>query len=83
MMGEHNDFENDMRFRYGNRMPKDLFIPNEQREYFYGKDGRKLGPNFHMRMTQEMKQMVKDLGGVVAIRRLIRQAHKELQDGEE
>ena len=71
MMGEMCDFENEH--------PQFMRVMGID-GYGYGKNGKTRKPNFHMTMTPAMKQMVKDLGGVVAVRRLIIDAHKKLSE---
>jgi hypothetical protein len=46
----------------------------------WNRSGKIKKQNFSMTVTKQMKQQIKDLGGAIAIKHLIIEAHNKLQE---
>ena len=53
---------------------------NEHGSFDWNRSGKITKQNFSMTITKQMKQQIKDLGGVVAIKHLIIESHNKLKE---
>jgi hypothetical protein len=53
---------------------------NEYGSPDWNRSGKITKQNFSMTITKQMKQQIKDLGGVVAVKHLIVEAHSKLKE---
>ncbi len=61
-------------------MGEALDFENEYGRPEWNRFGKITKQNFSMTVTKQMKQQIKELGGVVAIKHLIIEAHKKQQE---
>lgn len=61
-------------------MGEALDFENEYGRPDWNRSGKITKQNFKMTVTKQMKQQIKDLGGAVAVKHLIIEAHNKLKE---
>lgn len=61
-------------------MGEALDFENEHGYSEWNRSGKIKKQNFSMTVTKQMKQQIKDLGGAVAVKHLIIEAHNKLKE---
>lgn len=61
-------------------MGEALDFENEYGRSDWNRSGKITKQNFKMTVTKQMKQQIKDLGGAVAVKHLIIEAHNKLKE---
>ena len=61
-------------------MGEALDFENEYGSFDWNRSGKIKKQNFSMTVTKQMRQQIKELGGVVAVKHLIIEAHNKIKE---